>query len=136
MNKLEIGTQITNIGRDCKHYGEKGTITEMLVADMDYGLYKVLWSDGKETVMLSRDMRKAYWSGYIYTVLSTAKDGYNNFPEGCVFHCLDGHLFDNTGRAGLYRFESFDEIRKRLRKSGIYVTEVKGIYDEYINNEE
>lgn len=125
--KLEIGKRIRNTGRDCAHYGEEGTITEVLFGDGNYGFCLVRWEDEEETVMLARDMAEPYWTGYIYVCIS----GDENFEQECVFHCLNGRLFGKNGKAGLYRFESFNELWKRLADGGIYVNEVKGLYDEH-----
>ena len=43
--KLEIGKRIRNTGRDCAHYGEEGTITEVLFGDGNYGFCLVRWED-------------------------------------------------------------------------------------------
>lgn len=125
--KLEIGKRIRNTGRDCAHYGEEGTITEVLFGDGNYGFCLVRWEDEKETVMLARDMAEPYWTGYIYVSISSDK----SFPPECVFHCLDGRLYTASGKAGCYRFESFKELFDRLASNGIYVMEVAGLYDEH-----
>lgn len=125
--KLEIGKRIRNIGRDCAHYQEEGTITKVLFDDGNYGLCNVRWGDEEETVMLAKDMAEPYWTGYIYVSISSDK----SFPPECVFHCLDGRLYTASGKAGLYRFESFNELWKRLADGGICVNEVKGLYDEH-----
>lgn len=125
--KLEIGKRIRNIGRDCAHYQEEGTITKVLFGDGNYGLCNVRWEDEEETVMLAKDMAEPYWTGYIYITRSSDK----NFPPECVFHCANGRLYGKSGKAGCYRFENFDEIYIRLSGSYIYAKEVKGLYDEH-----
>lgn len=122
-----LNQRVKNIGKDNTHYGQEGIITARVCADNETGLYCVRWADESETFVLSNDIEKVYWTGYIYVCIS----GDENFEQECVFHCLNGRLFGKNGKAGLYRFESFNELWKRLADGGIYVNEVKGLYDEH-----
>lgn len=122
----KLNQRVKNIGKDNTHYGQEGIITARVCADDDTGLYCVRWADESETFVLAKDIEKVYWTGYIYVCIS----GDKNFSTECVFRCLDGRLFGKNGKAGLYRFESFQELWKRLADGGIYVNEVKGLYDE------
>ena len=123
----ELNQRIKNIGKDNTHYGQEGIITARICADNEVGLYGVRWADESETFVLAKDIEKAYWTGYIYVCVSSDK----NFPQGCVFHCLNGRLYGKNGKAGCYRFESFQELRERLANSCIYANEVYGLYDEH-----
>ena len=122
-----LNQRVKNIGKDNTHYGQEGIITARVCADNEVGLYCVRWADESETFVLAKDLEEVYWTGYIYITKSSDK----NFPPDCVFHCANGRLYGKSGKAGLYRFESFNELWKRLADGGIYVNEVKGLYDEH-----